>query len=132
MMEEMIIARLLATPAVTSIIVDRIEPGSLPQAQILPALVFNKISGGPIYDDKGEAGLNESRIQIDCWATTYTGALALGRAVRESLSAFFGASGGDESLYIVLDAERDMREGGSNAAEYNYRRSMDFIVLNRS
>lgn len=131
-METMIIQRLLDTAAVTSLVGSRVEPGALPQGSELPALVFNKISGAPIYDDKGEAGLAESRVQIDCWATTYTGAIALAAAVQDSLSAFFGVSDGTESLYITLDVERDLREGGTNASEYRYRRSMDFIVLNRS
>jgi hypothetical protein len=130
--EEAIIQRLLATSEVATIVGTRVFPGSKPQAAPLPAIVFNKISGAPLYDDKGEVGLDENRLQIDCWAATYSAAKGLARAVRESLSAYFGTSESVESLYCALDMERDLREGGGNAAEYLYRTSMDFLILNRS
>jgi hypothetical protein len=130
--EEAIIQRLLATSAVATIVGTGVYPGAKPQGAPLPAIVFNKISGAPLYDDKGEAGIEESRLQIDCWATSYTAAKGLARAVRDSLSAFFGTSEGVESLYCTLETERDLRESGSNAAEYLHRTSMDFLILNRS
>lgn len=130
--EEAIIQRLLDTNAVATIVGTRVFPGSKPQAAPLPAIVFNKISGAPIYSDAGEVGLDECRLQIDCWAATYSAAKELSRAARNSLSAFFGTSEGVECLYITLDAERDLQEAGSNQAEYFYRTSLDFLVLNRS
>lgn len=132
MIEEAIIQRLLATSGVTSIVGTRVFPGAKPGGASLPAIVFNKISGGPIYADEGEVGLDESRIQIDCWGATYTAAKNLSRAVRGSLSGYVGTSQGTETLFCSLDIERDIRESGSNASEYLYRTSMDFLILNRS
>jgi hypothetical protein len=132
MIEEAVIQRLLADTGVIALVGTRVFPGSVPQGEALPAIVFNKISGAPIYADEGEVGLDEARIQIDCWAETYSAAKGLSRAVRASLSAFFGTSEGVESLYLSLDVERDLREGGSNANEYRFRTSMDFIALYRS
>ncbi len=130
--EEAIIQRLLTTSAVTAIAGTRVYPGSLPQAVTLPAIVFNKISGAPLYADAGEVGLEECRLQIDSWAATYGAAKELARAVRGSLSAFTGTSEGVECLSVELDAERDLRETGSNQADYSYRTSCDYLVLNRS
>lgn len=129
--EEMIIQRLLDTAGVSTIVGVRVFPGAVPQASPMPCVVFNKISGAPVYVDAGEVGLDESRVQIDSYAATYSAAKELSRAVRASLSAFFGTVEGVESLYITLDVERDLREGGSNAAEYLYRTSQDYLVLNR-
>jgi hypothetical protein len=129
MIEQSIIERLLATSAVTAIVGTRIHPGSVPQGGALPALVLNKISGKPLYADDGEVGLDSGRFQLDSWATTYTGAKELNAAVRSALSAWFDD---DSSLYSELDVERDLREGGSNASEYLFRVSADYLILHRS
>jgi len=127
-MEEAIIQRLLGTAGVSAIVGTRVFPGSVPQASSLPAIVINTISGGPQYADDGEIGLDETRIQIDCWAETYSAAKLLGRQVRASLSAFVGTVDGVVFPYILLDVIRDMREPGANQSEYLYRTNMDFIV----
>ena len=110
----------------------RVYPGARPQGSALPALVFNRIDGAPLYADDGEVGLAQARVQIDCWAATYTAAKQLARAVKASLSGFVGEAGGVDFPSILIDAERDLREGGSNAAEYLFRTSIDFIVWHRT
>ncbi len=127
-MEEMLITKLLATSGLTSLVGDRISWGSREQAAALPAVTLNTISGGPLYSDEGEVGLDDVRVQIDCWASTVTAAKAVGRAVRAAISGFHD----DFFRYITLDAIRDMRESGANQTDYEYRVSMDFIILSRS
>jgi hypothetical protein len=127
-MEEGVIAKLLATSGVTSLVSTRISPGRRPQAGALPSISVNSISGAPVYTDDGEAGLAYGRIEIDCWAETYSSAKAVARAVKAALSAFVGEAGGITFQYILMDAERDFSEGGGNAAEYLYRTNLDFIV----
>lgn len=129
-MEEALIAHLLADAGVTALVGARVFPGSLPQKLDMPALVFTRVDGAPLYADDGEVGLEDPRIQIDCWGLTYTAAKLLARAVVERLSAFDGTVGATTFQYIMLDAERDFREGGSNNAEYLYRTSLDFTVWN--
>jgi Protein of unknown function (DUF3168) len=126
-MEEAIIARLIADAGVSAI-TTRVHPGSVPQGAALPAIVFNLIDGAPTYTDDGETGLASSRVQIDCWAASYPQAKRLARAVKASLSAFVGTSGGIAFQYILLDTERDLREAGINADDYPFRTSLDFIV----
>jgi hypothetical protein len=132
MMEEAIIAKLLATSAVASLADARVYPGSRPQGSALPAVVFNRIDGAPLYADDGEAGIAQARVQIDCWAESYSDAKGLARAVNAGHSAFAGEAGGTQFLSIFTDAERDLREAGSNAAEYPFRTSIDFIVWHRT
>jgi hypothetical protein len=131
-MEEALIAKLLATPGVAGLAGTRVYPGSRPQGSPLPALVFSLIDGMPLYADDGEVGLAQSRVQIDCWADSYADAKTLARSVKAALSGFVGMSGGVDFPTIFIDAERDLREGGSNAAEYLFRTSIDFIVWHRS
>lgn len=89
---------------------------------------MNRISGAPVYTDQGESGLATARVEIDCWGATYTSAKQTARAVIAALSAFVGTAGSYTFQYVLLDAERDFSEAGSNAAEYLYRTNLDFIV----
>jgi hypothetical protein len=131
-MEEAIIASLLAMPDIAGLADTRVYPGSRPQGSALPAVVFNRIDGAPLYGDEGELGVAQSRIQIDCWADTYAGAKGLARAVNSGLSAFVGEASGTQFLSIFTEAERDLREAGANAAAYPFRTSIDFIVWHRT
>ena len=131
-MEEAIIARLLADPGVTAIVGTRVHPGSVPQGTALPAIVFNRVDGAPLYSDDGEAGLETERVQIDCWSDSYSEAKRLARAVRASLSAFAGTVAGVAFQNILLDAERDLRERGSGAESYPFRTSLDFIIWHQT
>jgi hypothetical protein len=130
--EELIIQKLLDDTSVSAIIGVRVFPGSIPQAEQLPAIVVNKISGSPMYSDEGEIGIDEARLQIDSWSLSYSGAKVLSRAVRACLSAYFGTTDGVESLYLSLDNERDSREGGGNVAEYRFRTTQDYLAMYRS
>lgn len=129
MIEEATIGRLLADVTLAGLVAERIFPGQLPQAYELPAVVFNVVSRVPLYADDGEVGLETYRLQIDSWGSTYTGAKAVARAVFDSLSAWMDDAG---ALYMTLDNERDLHEAGSNEAEYRFRVSQDYMVLNRS
>jgi hypothetical protein len=127
-MEEGLIQRLLSDGGLAALVGSRVHAGSRPQGSALPAVVLHRIGGGPLYADDGEAGLDEARVQIDCWGASYGDAKMVARAVTARLSAFTGAAGGVMFRYVMLDAERDLREGGANAAEYLFRTSLDFIV----
>lgn len=127
-MEEALITLLAGNGTLTGLVGDRLSWGSREQGAALPAVTINAISGGPIYSDEGEVGLDDIRVQIDCWASTLTSAKAVGRAVRAVISGFHDAT----FRYVTLDAIRDMREGGTNQADYEYRVSMDFIILSGS
>jgi hypothetical protein len=127
-MEHGIIQRLLASGGVTGLVSTRIYPGRRPQASALPAIDVASVSGAPIYTDQGEAGLATARIEVNCWGATYTSAKQVAHAVTAALSAFFGESAGVTFQYVLKDAERDLSEGGGNAAEYLFRTSVDFLV----
>ena len=128
MIEQAVAERLLAFAGVSALVGTRVWPGIKPVGTPHPAIVYNRISGGPIYDDDGEAGVEQVRIQIDCWGDTYTDAKLLAVQVREALSGWFSA----DSLYATLETERDLTEAGSNAADYPHRTTMDFMILARS
>ena len=123
-MEESFRAYLLATSAVTDICSTRINFGTHPQGQALPAIVLNTVDDADGHTLIGPDGLSQGRVQADCYATTYGGAKLLSRAVRAALD---GYSGGDFSG-VFLAGSRDGREGGTNEAERPFRVSLDFLT----
>jgi hypothetical protein len=120
---------LLADASITAVVGARVTPSSTAQGTALPALTLHGVSGAPLYADDGEVGLNDDRVQIDCWAITYAEARDLSDLVKSRLSAAQDVSQGDTTfIYMLLDNYQDLREGGSNAAEYRYRVSLDFEI----
>jgi hypothetical protein len=127
--EVAIIDYLLAGSAVAAIIGTRIFPLTRPQGSALPALTVTRISGAPVYASDGEAGLLDARLQIDSYAETYTAAKDLAAAVTNRLSAVQDVvQSGVTLIYVMLDSEQDLREGGSGEFEYLFRVRQDFIV----
>lgn len=81
-------AIILAAPAVLALMADRAYPVILPQKPELPALTYQRISGGTrVSSHAGDTGLALARIQIDCWAQTYLAAKDLAATVRKTLQA---------------------------------------------
>ncbi len=122
---EAVIGQLVADAGVGALVADRIYPGAAPQGATSPLIVVNTVSIVPGYADDGETGLDQTRIQIDCYASTYTASHTVSTAVRAALSAAFTP----EMLYPELDVVRDLRDTGTNETAYQFRRSMDFNIL---
>ena len=87
MIEATILTTLLADTAVDAIVDDRIYAFQLPEnAVTYPAITFQRISGIPDVALSGHTGLDQVRVQIDCWARTYQAAKDLGVLVRTSFA----------------------------------------------
>ena len=125
-MEEALIATLLASSGVSALVGARVYPGARPQGSILPALIFNRISGAPGYTTQGSDGLSESRVQIDAYASSYGATKALARATQGALSGLSGTRHGVVFQGVFMDSARDGFEGES--PERIFRVSMDFTV----
>jgi hypothetical protein len=128
-MEAALIAYLLASTPVAAVVAARVYPNDRPQGSAFPSITVTRISGGPLYADDGETGLDNGRVQVDCWALTYTAAKDLAALVRARLSGVHGVSG---FQFIMLSDERDIREGGGNVAEYPFHVSQDYDVWRTS
>lgn len=128
-MEKDLIDLLLANAPLVSLVGDRVTPVARTQGDPLPAVVTMRISGAPEYADDGEVGIQNARMQIDCWGESYESAKDLAAAVTTALSAVRDiVQGATTFIYIILDDVRDSRESGFNNAEYLFRTSLDFIV----
>lgn len=122
--EERLYTLLTEDAAVNAVVAGRVYPVRMPEAEgaTLPAIVYTRISGGQVSSVRGGSGLENPRVQVDCWATTYAGAKGLATAVREAMDG-----GGAEGLKSVLLAHMDMVDDETG----DYRVSMDFSVWHR-
>ncbi len=125
-MEEAIIARLLATAAVTAIAGQRITPGRRDQGSALPSLVLHKIDAPRGYHLSGDSGLVAARLQIDCWGASYASAKLLARAVINALSGVRWAQPGLRIDGILVEDEADDTFDESNQALFRTR--LDLMV----
>lgn len=125
-MEEQLAGYLLADNAITALVGQQVRWQVRPQASSLPALVLHHISAVRRYTNGGPSDLVTSRVQTDCWALTYEGALALSRAVRARLSGVREQLNGIDVQGIFLDSES--HEYDPDAQEKVHRVRFDFEI----
>jgi hypothetical protein len=125
MMEESLIALLLADPGVAAVAGDRVHWLRRPQGEATPALVLSRVGGGHAFTYGGRDDLVEARVQIDAWAERLADVKALARAVNALLSGYRATSGSIRSAF--LNAERD---GLQDADPFGTlaRVSLDFTI----
>ena len=92
---------------VLAIVSKRVYPGFLPQGASLPAITYAKVSGPRIEHMGGKTGLEYPRVQINCWASTYSAAKALADKVRIAMDAYSGTWGSDTIRACILQDEAD-------------------------
>lgn len=110
----------------------RIYPIKLPQGQENASIVYSRISGQGDHHMEGASGLNRTRMQIDCWATTAGAADLLARQVKERIDGYRGSMlWGEDSPAeaivvqgIFFDSER---EDYDDVAKM-YRSSKDYLI----
>lgn len=131
-----LIAILIQEPTVFAIVGECVFPRILPDATDFPAVVVTKISGQGEYTNDGDAGIEDARVQIDCYSDKGGAAvLALKRAVRRKLSGFKGGrqSGSPcaiDACFVITDI--DMSESATERAGPRLKRRMlEFRVWNR-
>lgn len=89
-----------------------------------PYVIMQRIDGVRDYHMRGPSGYVASRVQIDCYADTYTSAKATARSVRDILSGHRGGI----IQGIFLDGERDLPAADAGEVTNLFRVSLDFII----
>lgn len=72
---------------VSALVSNRIYPLAAPQQADLPFVVYTRISSGREYTLSGATGLENPRMQVDCYAETYSSAKAISEAVVTAVRA---------------------------------------------
>lgn len=84
---ETVYSTLSSASGVTAIVGTAIYPLVIPQGAGLPAVTYQRIAGARSNDLAGAGELTHVRIQVDCWATTYSSVRALADAVGAAMHA---------------------------------------------
>lgn len=121
-------ARLLAAPSVSDLVGTRITWVTRPQTKALPAITLQTIDDQRPQHLKGFEGLMPAAVQIDCWATTHSGASALAEA---ALAAIIPPEedNGWKWARAMIDRKADF--GEQVDTQFIHRVSMD-ILLHRT
>lgn len=98
MIEQTIYQTLRDHAGLAALISGRAYPSILPQGATLPCVAFSRISTAHENDLDGHAGLDNLRVQVDCYASTFDGARALAAQVKLAMDAL-GTRDGDRDLY---------------------------------
>lgn len=100
-LETKIFSLLTANTAVKAIVSNRVYPKVLKQSCRLPAVSCQRVSGNYAADLEGNSGLEQPRIQIDCWGLGYVQAKDLAKAVRAAMASATIAANGFTSLCLT-------------------------------
>ena len=103
--------------ALTDLVGTRIHPNWLPQDVSLPAVSFMQVSETPQNILSGELALKNHRIQVDCWASSYSSAQDVAAAVVTAIA--------DATLF---DSYRLGQQDVYEPAVDIHRVSMDFSI----
>jgi hypothetical protein len=125
-MEDALTDLLLAYTPLTALVGQDVTPSVRLQATGLPAVVITRVSGARDYHMGGASGLTQSRMQIDCYGSTWPQAKSVARAVIARLSGFNGRTTASVIRSAMLDSERHFFEGED--PETVHRISLDFNV----
>jgi hypothetical protein len=128
-MEAALIAKLLASTAVTNLVSVRINWSRRPQGAALPCIVLQRVSGLPDVHHAGASGLVVSRVQVDCWGASYGSAKAVARAVETAITAQTFTQGATRFDVILIDSERD---DSTDETTPLFRTSLDLMVHHAS
>lgn len=125
-MEEALVAHLLASAGLSSLVDDRVHLGKRPQGFGLPAVVLHRISGAEGVTLDGPDGLGEARIQVDCWAGGWLAAKEVARAVKAAVSGLNATVGDTKFQGVFVISERD--DFDHAPPEQLHRSSLDLQV----
>jgi hypothetical protein len=130
MPETRLVAKLKSTSTITALTSTRIYPMIRPQGAALPCIVYEISSDRPSNHAGGATSTSEMSIALDCIATTYAGAKALGDLVQSTMSGFADSAGCIWHLTNQSD-QIGALSGGEEEPEF-YTVSQDYTVWHGS
>ena len=96
-----------------------------PQLSALPAVTLTTVSDGRPQHLKGLDGARGTRVQIDCWAATYSVALTLARACIAALQPPATVSG-KKFGQATIEGQRDLGEDVTGT--FVHRQTIDLTI----
>lgn len=123
--------RLQAVAGVTSLVSTRVYPDAIPQAATLPAIcmyvIDTQATGQHLY---GSSAFTQSRVRVECWATTRLAANALAEQVRLALSRHRDLTASPAIHEITSEGINDeFRTPADGSDNWEYVRVLEFEVF---
>lgn len=122
--EPALVAHILSDEKITSIIQDRLFPLAVPQDEDVPAIVYQQISSPRTLTLTGESA-SHSRIQLSCYAKTFSQAKQMAITLYNSLDFFRGNLGNKTKSAVLMADSRDDYEPETG----RYRCDVDFFIM---
>jgi len=128
-MQEALTSLLLAHAPLTGLVGTRVHWLRLPEAvKGYPYVNLQVVSAPQSYHSQGVDVLEQTRVQVDVWAETYTSAVAVVRVLETLLSGYRGDVGSVQFRGIFLDGARDGTGETVKGEKVLFRHSMDFMI----
>jgi len=87
MIESDVHAVLIAAPAVTAIVGQRIATGVIPEGELRPYITYSLVSGERIGSMTDSGLMRHARIQLNCWSPDYGVTKQIALAVQAAIEA---------------------------------------------
>lgn len=134
MIEQAVRALLTTHVAVAPLVAGRVFPVILPQAVTYPAITYQTITGASNYSMDGSSELANSRMQFDCYATSFDAVTLLKAAVMKCLSGFSGSVGTPpveiQGAFRVNETD-DFEQPLDGPGPRVWRKTLDFIIWHK-
>lgn len=124
MVEKAIYSKLSGDADVSGLVSSRIYPVNLPQTPTYPAIVYSRVSGQRAHSLSGASNIASPRVQVDAFATTYSGAKDLAAKIRAALNGFRGTVAGITIHGIFLESDNDIFDDDFEI----YRITSDYFI----
>lgn len=124
-METALRARLLAAPAVTALVDQRVYWVERPQGSQLEAITLQHVSDTRRTNFDGFDGMQPGYVQVDVWASSY----AKGKAIKEAVIAALAPPAVQDGIRFTR-ADADARDLSERAETITiFRPSIDFTFF---
>lgn len=104
---EILFSRMTTEPTVSGLIGQRCYPLTLPQETPLPAVSYQAEGWG---DSQGSGALEQNRVRVAGWATSYAGAIGLATALVTALDGYQAKSATPALIHMALENRQEIFE----------------------
>lgn len=104
---EILFSRMTTAASVSALIGQRCYPLTLPQETPLPAVSYQSEGWG---DSQGSGALEQNRVRVAGWATSYAGAIGLAAALVTALDGYQDKAGSPPLIAMALENRQEVFE----------------------
>ena len=114
---------------VSALVSTKIYWNEIPQGKTKPVICLHLVSEINSHTMSGTVDLENSIVQVDCWAETLTDATALSDAAKTALDGYSGTVGSTTFQGVFKQSERQDVSKPSNGNGKLHRVSSDYQVF---